>query len=407
MTATGTRTPATPAGGVPDAATHAAPSGTGPRSDSGKGPRDRGLRLRSAFSEAGRNLVSGTTRAVLLAVAFLLTVGTVAALDVRAVSDVTRTAQDFRAHGGSVQVLTATGSVDPRRCAALAGLPGIEASGAIRAGRPLVASALPASTLTQWDVTPGFLAVLDSTGASTGARQVAPTATGAGVWLSADLAETLALRPGATLATRAGDATVGGTYVWADDGRDRALGYSVLTPTAATGAYDACWAQIWPVDDNTTGLLYTALDPGTNDATTTLGQLNQTQGTSYDARAALQDRPTRHAPLAAAVLGLVLGLVAVRTRRLELAAALHARIPRPALTLQVLVETACWVLAAAAIAAAALAWPAIAGSPDASGAAYQIGLRIVVAGVAGVLVGVVVATAMTREKHLFRYFKER
>ncbi|MCM3532814.1 hypothetical protein M3693_01045 [Cellulosimicrobium funkei] len=355
------------------------------------------MRPRSVASEAARNLRSGTTRALLLAVAFVLLVGTLAALDTRAVVDVLRGAADFRASGAAIATLAAPGRVDGGRCEAFSDVPGITA-GAYRAGEPLRALSLPSSRLSVFDVTPGLLDVL--TGTTTPART-------SGVWLSAGLAETLGVVAGDRLATSSGDATVAGIYAYPDDGRDRALAYAVLTPVPPAGTFDVCWAEAWPVDAGSSALLPTALLPGTDPTEATLGQLNTRLGAEHDALDLLAHRLTRHAPVAALLTGFVLGAASVRARRLELAAALHARVPRPALAWQVLLEVLAWTLAGALIAGACLLWISRWGNPDPGAEAWWTGLRVVAVGAGGALLGALLGVLGTRERSLFRYFKDR
>jgi hypothetical protein len=342
----------------------------------------------------------GTSRATILATIFVALIGTVAILDVRAVVAVLRGAADYRAAGAAIQVIEANGNIHGARCHALAATPGIVGSGAVRAGPRLRALNLPSSELTVWEVTPGLPALLAATDAS------AAHPTGPGVWLSADLAETLGAGPGSEIATSAGVMPVAGVYEWPDDGRVRMLGYAILTPVPAAGAFDQCWAETWPVDDDLRSLLWLTLAPDASDPV--MRQVNGSLGADHDAARAFAGRLTRHAPTAAALaIGLVLGWVALRLRRLELAAALHARVPKRHLAWQQVVEALAWATAAAVVALAGTVYAAALDNPGPVLEAWLIGARSVIAGVLGVLLGTLAAIAATREKHLFRYFKNR
>lgn len=360
---------------------------------------NRGMRPSSVLSEAWRNLASGTSRATILATVFVALVGTVAILDVRAVVDVLRRAADYRAAGAAIQVVEATGEIDGQRCHALAATAGITGSGAIRAGQRVRALNLPSSELTVWEVTPGLPALLAATGTPT---EGSP---GPGVWLSADLAETLGAGRGSEIATSAGVMPVAGVFDWPDDGRVRALGYTVLVPVPATGTFDQCWAETWPVDEDLRGLLLLSLIPDATDPVAR--QINGSLGANYDAAAAFAGRLTRHAPVGALAIGLALGWVAARLRRLELAAALHARAPKPHLAWQHLIEALAWTVAAAVVTLAATAYAAALDNPDPVHEAWLVGAKSVAAGVSGVVLGTLAAVAATQEKHLFRYFKNR
>ncbi|MGY4644585.1 hypothetical protein [Cellulomonas sp. URHB0016] len=353
------------------------------------------MRPTAIVSEAWANLRTGTTRAATLAAVLILTAGTLAVLDARAMVGVLSAAEQFRSAGGATWILEDKGNVDGPHCDALNGADGMRV-GALREGDPTRALALPASQLTTWEASPGLL------GAALG-RDVP---TDPGVWVSADLAEALGLAPGDVLATSSGDALVAGTYSWPEDGRARTLGYSLVVPVAATGNFDACWAATWPPSQDSASLLYSAAGSKA-DAQPTLTQLNPSSGTSYDPRSAMASRLTRWTPAAAAVIGLVVGLAGVRARRLQIASALHARVARPHLAWQHLLEATCWVGAATLVAGAASAWAAAAGNPDPSAAVYLTALRTVGAGAAGAIAGTLAAVSTARERDLFRYFRDR
>jgi len=360
------------------------------------------MRAASVISEAWRNLISGTTRAGLFALVFVAAVGALSWVDVRSVVSIVDGAAQFRAEGATVQVLKADGNIDGRRCDALSGTGALSTAGAIRQGTPIRILAMPASQITVVEATPGLVAMLPTIAQpETGDRDQA------GVWLSADLAKVLGALPGAVIQTSAGPATVAGVYTWPDDGRGRDLGYAILAPVPADGVFGQCWTEIWPPSPNLQGLSYVSLvssEPGTQ---ATLGQLNTSLGTTYDAASLLSARLTRQAPIAGIVIGLMAGYVSVRIRRLEIASNLHARVPRADLMWQHLLEALVWVGSASIIAAAGLLWAARWGNPDLSWATWLIGLRTVIASAAAALLGVLAGVMTAREKHLFRYAKER
>jgi hypothetical protein len=215
------------------------------------------VRAASLASEAGRNLATGTTRAALLALTLAGVVGALAYVDVRAAVGVLQDAAAYRASGSSVQVLEAPQGIDGARCDSLASVTGVVAAGALRQGETLRTLAMPASSLTVWEATPGLVDLV----ADTGTDLVGADQRSAGLWLSRDLADTLGARPGRSLATALGPATTAGVYTWPDDGRDRALGYAALAPVAPAGVFDQCWVQVWPPDVDAAGAVYLALDP--------------------------------------------------------------------------------------------------------------------------------------------------
>jgi hypothetical protein len=365
------------------------------------------MRARSVAGEALRNLATGTTRALGLALVFVVLVGGLAVADALVLVRVWQDADAFRAAGSAVQTLSSERGavVDGARCQGLRGADGVTSAGALRAGESVRAANLPSSDLTVWEVTPAVLDLL--AGSARPVRSVDVPAQGgttAGVWLAADLAATLGLDAGDDLVTRDGRVPVTGVYSWPDDGRDRLLSYAVVVPVPALGTFDRCWVATWPMDLDTAGLLYSATAPAAEDLSIT--QLNTTRGTAYDVDARIASRPTAAAPLAAAAIGLVLGYLAVRTRRLELASALHARVPKPQLAWQQLAEAGTWLLAALVITTAATGAAALVGSPGPFVATWMTAVMTAGAGAAACAIGTLVGVLATRERHLFRYFKE-
>jgi hypothetical protein len=106
-------------------------------------------------------------------------------------------------------------------------------------------------------------------------------------------------------------------------------------------------------------------------------------------------------------VGVVLGLIAVRTRRLELASALHAGVDKPSLVIQTTWEAVVWAgLPVLALTPASYVLAGH-GNSDNVMAASLSGLATVAATGAGAILGTMAATAATRERHLFRYFRTR
>lgn len=353
------------------------------------------MRLSGVLSEAWRNVRVGTTRALSWAVLMAVVVGGLAVVDVRAAVEVLQKGDDFLAAGAATWVLTAPGAVDAARCEALASLDDVVAAGALRPVAGTRLAALPSTEVPTYEVTTGLLEVV-------GART-----TGIGVLLPEPLAASLGSSTGIPL-TDGRHLTRGGSYRYPDDGRDTALGYALLAPTPSTGAFDACWVTIWPANPGARAALRYALlptDPSDADQVTER-QLNPRLGQSFDTRAALLARGTRHAPVVALVAGLVIGLVAMRTRRLELASARHAGVRVPALMLQTALETVAWSLSGLILALPAVLLAGRSLGIDAA-AIWLLGGRTLLAGGCAAVLGAVLAAGTTRERHLFRYFRQR
>ncbi|GAB3277924.1 hypothetical protein GCM10027589_03850 [Actinocorallia lasiicapitis] len=357
------------------------------------------MRIRAIVSEAWRNTLAGTSGAVLFGLALAFVVGALACTDARSVIDLQKRADAFAASGASVQALVAKKQTDAVYCEALSRIAGIRASGALRPADPVVLRAMVANAIPAYAVTPGFVALLAS---GDSARP--------GVWLPEQLAATLKVKAGGQLVTTAGTLTVAGTYRYPDDGRDSRLAYAVLLPQPVTGTFDECWADVWPSSPSAEGLLYAAVKVDGSDESgepVNQGQLNPSLGTAFDGAAEFAARPSRLALPACAIVGFVLGFGAVRRRRLELAGALHIGMPKHAILAMTLLETAVWAVAGAFLGGCALVFATSLGNPADALDLFLIDLRGPLAAVFTAVAGAAAAATTVREKHLFRYFKDR
>jgi hypothetical protein len=339
-------------------------------------------------------------------VVFALIIGGIAAIDTHVSLGVIRRADEFRSSGSATSALRATAGISGTQCDALAGSPPLHASGAIRSGDPLRLGAMPDVTIHSWEVTASFVELLP---------HIAPVEVPAessltGVWLSADLAGMLGIRPGDDVATSLGSAVVGGIYEWPDDGRARELGFTILVPTDPQGDFDACWVHVWPQNTAATSLVYLSLTGAPEEAE--LGQLNARLGAQFNAHAAMESRLTRHAAGAALVLGAALGAAAMRLRRLELASALHARVAKSDLVAGQVLEALGWLIPGGVIALAGVVIPAAWIQRTIVHEAFvgelaAVGASVIAAGAAGALLATIVSVALSQEKHLFALFKSR
>lgn len=364
------------------------------------------MRRGEVLREAWRNTATGVARPGVLAAVFAALVGGLAIADARVLVGANAYLTAWRDAGASVVVLRADNGVHGAACESLAATAGITASGAARE-RPSRARllALPQGTPPQWDVTGGFARQVVSTPGSDPRDQGETLAKG-GVLLSASLAETLGRQPGSTVATAIGAVRVAAVYDVPDDGRDQQLSYAMLALTTPDGTFDECRAEVWPPDGSRTELVRSTLLPGAGE-NATVTQLNARLGASLDIERLYRGRPTRHAPVAAALIGLVLGLASVRARRLELASALHAGVPRTAVHLQVQAEAAIWTAAALVLVSPALTVAVLLGNTYPIGSALPPVLAVLAAGALAVPIGTLLGATATREDHLFRYFKNR
>ena len=355
------------------------------------------MRAGSILSEAYRNVVSGTTRGLILAFTLAVVGAGLAITDARSIIAMQGRAADFVTSKASVRVLVARGTTDAAACERLPTVSGVRSAGALRPAGPVLLRTMTGNPIQAYAVTPGLIGVL-------GARSGGPS----GAWLPASLAATLGVRVGQQLPTTDGTLTVAGLYDYPDDGRDSRLTYAVLLPEPATGTFDECWADVWPLSADRDDLLRSAL---TVDATgtepVTVGQLNTSRGTRFDGVGDFTGRPTRYALPGCLVAGLVLGFVAIRMRRLEIAGALHLGESRAALLATLLIETSVWALAATVLAACALVFGVLLANPTSAVDVYLIDVRGPLVAALATVTGAVAATFTIKERHLFGYFKNR
>lgn len=375
-------------------------------------------------SEAMRNLRSGTTRALTfgLICGVLATAALVA--DALAIDAVQGAAARYLESGAATLVVESPGGVDGARCEGMTDVPNVRAAGAIRqTDAPLMPLRTPGVELPTFDATPGAVALLRTTGGTRGSSQVTPRpdappeidphddtadAGNDGVFVSAELADTLSLTTGSILRTGTGTAEVSGTFSYPDDGRAAGLGYSVVLSVPPRGAFDQCRVLIWPESDAVRAVVASSvLTAGASaESPPTIGQLNPTLGAHFDAGARFRDRPTALLPLAVIAAVGAAGFVAVRRRRLELAAARSVGVALRAQVAQIILETLAW---AACAAAGALMVAAVCAAIVAPSAALDPASSLVVA--VGTLLaapaGAAIAVSSVSRARMHAYFRDR
>ena len=360
----------------------------------------------SIFSEASRNLVTGTTKGFWFGLALGIALAGLAATDASAIVRANGELVRWQGSGASIYIFYAEDSISGRSCDRLSLDANVRAAGAIRSidgGLPI--AALPSAPPPLWEITPGYAQLITTSAQPRGSN---PAGTDGGLLLSEDLAAVLGRSAGDTLSTFVGEARVSGVFAVPDDGRDIALAYSVLTEVPNSGVFDACWVDVWPPSAVIVNSLPATLDATTDaEQPTFLNQYNETLGDTLGAKALYDERPTRFAALGGAIVGMCLGFLNVRLRRLELASALHAGVPRRALVAQLSIESTAWSLSASILCFPVVAWMSIANNPLGPNAALFAGGLVLLAGSVGVAVGTLGALSLTREHHLFAYFKER
>ncbi|AGW42152.1 hypothetical protein O159_21760 [Leifsonia xyli subsp. cynodontis DSM 46306] len=352
------------------------------------------MRPSAILSEALRNLRSGTSRAVFLAVAVAILAAGATVADAVMVDSLTRRAETYLASGAAIRTVVSRQQIDIPSCDALDRAQGVPPAGALREEQPLRLAALPGTSFPRFAVSPRFTRVLDL-----------PSEGDSGAFVSRSLAETLGVSAGDTLLTTEGVIRIASIFEWPADGRDKRLGRAVLVPVPV-GAMDECWALVWPATTDRDGLLRATAfaTPDSKTPPVVLAQVNKSLGSTLDVASEYEERVTRLAPAFAALAAAAVGAVGVRLRRLEIAAALHAGATRSSVYAVLSAETVIWSTAAAAGASGLAAVAHLVGIASVS---VATGTLTALLAAAAALPGVLAAASGIRERHLFRYFKDR
>jgi hypothetical protein len=355
--------------------------------------------LFAIFREVWRDIVTGTARFSVLTIT-LAALSTVLVLaDVMAVAEDLRDGERYRSSGASILTVVAPGKISGPMCESYAAVAGVQAAGAMRQSpHKLRFTVIAGAPVPTFEVSDRFAEML------TGGAEVTR-----GVAMSSELARTLGARVGDTAATSDGAVTIGSTFEYPSDGRRPGFGYAVFTAAAEGTTFDECWIQSWPSAKNLRALMLGVVTPGEFDAAhpPTISQLNSSLGEDFDGYHRYLARSTRSAEPIAFLAALILGFVAQRTRRLHFASALHSGVRRVDVVSIALLEAAAWSAAGAAASGAVLVaiargaalvdrWPVF---------LSEVGTPL--AAMVGGVAGSVLAALLTREKQLFRYFKDR
>lgn len=355
------------------------------------------MKPHAIWAEAWANIWSGTTRAVLFSVLSAIILITLSGVELAQVNRVVRAAEECQSSGSSISILATQGRVDPQACQELSRVPGVRAAGALRTtDRRLVLAALPAAPIPIFDITPEFslLPLPDST-------------PGTGLMLSDQAATDLQLEAGDDAVASTGTVRIADVYPFPSDGRSSILSFAALTPSNDTLPFDECWADIWPQSDQIRSLLYTTVLSGEDNQKLAISQLNSSLGTVFTGQKDFAERLTRFTPIAALVVGILTGYLSIRLRRLEIASNLHAGLSRRDQHSILTIETGFWLLVAAVLTVSADVILIVAMAHTDFGSYLVLAGRILFAGIVGALGGALTAWQLTREHHLFRYFKER
>ncbi|MDR1187651.1 MAG: hypothetical protein LBK95_09385 [Bifidobacteriaceae bacterium] len=354
---------------------------------------------REAASEAWRSLTSGTSRWLGLALAGAAVMAGLVVADGRAMAAQIAAAREYDERGATTWVAKAPGRIDGAVCEALAGLPNVRAAGALAPDpKGLTTGQLPSNPVTAYRVSPAFPGLLAGNVAMGGVGLVA----------SDQVMSTLGLEVGERLWTRAGSAAVAGAYAYPDDGRRTGMGWAVLQPSPSNEVFDECWARIEPSSQGAAQLLRTAARPSSGeDKSVEVAQLNTALGPPVDTVATFAGRPTGRLWVVAAAATSLMAAIWVRSRRLELASARHAGVPRSAAMAQIGLEALAWLLLAAVVSLPVVAAYATASDMDDAASLAWTLARVPLAGLAAGLLSAMATAGLVRPRRLFTYFKVR
>ena len=342
------------------------------------------MRLGSVLSEAMRNIAAGTSRAFLLFLVVLLAGGLLGGYEAMTVMALEQEAA-ARIHADADVKSVVGGQVDGATCDRLTEVDGgPSASGAMRIGPQIVPKSTPGRDIASYEVTSGMLALVIA-----GEDDPALAADANGVWVSNVVADDFGLTVGSRFETDHGATTVAGVFDWPNDGRDTRFAYAVL---------------------ETDGLLYSTVivtERGAQSTSVGVTQVNKGFDSRYDATSGYLTRMTRWMPLIALAVGLLLGVMSVRRRRLEYAGALHSGQSKGAQLFGIAVETTVWAGLATAASCSLLAAACVRLAASDPLTVLGAAIRTPLALLAGTVCAALASGLLIRESQLFRYFKNR
>ncbi|MDO5495333.1 MAG: hypothetical protein Q4G64_06440 [bacterium] len=365
------------------------------------------MRLREILSEAGKNLSTGTARAIPHALALAVLLIIALGIDQWTVAATRIDHAEFRRDGGTLWSISAPGGIDPGRCEGLATLSGVEGAGAIRIAESTRLRLVPTTPTRLLEATPGMARVLgvEETGLQ-------------GVWLSPSLATTLGAARGSEIEFVDGTtAGIAARYSFPSNVTGAALSAAIVAPAPVSGAWDECWIDLGRYTEAaTTALHYSVMADasGTPGTQARVSQLNSARGRSHNLEEILEARTTRYLLIAAPVVGAGLAALAIRRRRLEHAAARQVGVTRADLAAITALETAAWAITGALLAVGVVGLLHVALMNGAGidprlhlpGALLAAGGLAAISAVSAVVVAALVSLT-NKPRHLYRYFRER
>ena len=275
-------------------------------------------------------------------------------------------------------------------------------SGAMRSGPQVVPLATKGIELSSYEVTAGMIRLIT-------AEDPQEVPNPSGVWVSSDVSHDFGLVKGSRMQTNHGTVTVAGVFDWPNDGRDMRFAYAMIAPAASSGGvFQECWAKQWPQSDQMDELLLsTATKNPKSEMRPGVTALNKGFDAHYDAQKGYLTRVTRWMPYLGLAVGLLLGVISVRRRRLEYAGALHSGESKGAQLLGIELESLIWAGVGTLATCALLSAYALRMSQSDPLAVLLAAVRTPLVLLAGVLVSSLLTGSVIRQTQLFRYFRNR
>lgn len=356
------------------------------------------MKFKEIASEAWRNLVTGTSKTLTGIGLLTLVIIAMLGMDGRAIHEVFLSQRTIQNSGAATVIVAAQGQVDGQRCASLNEVQGIKGAFALRSGTqrlPIVT--LPDSSPPLFDVAGDIATTLGGT-----------TSGSPGVFLSTQLADQLGVSVGGTIPIDSTSQAVTGIFHYPDDGRNSQLAAAATQNVPRVGKFDSCWFTIWPANSTLDSLTHSVLTDGTDPQVVTISRLNQSFGQVASTDQLLAQRPTNYLPIIGSVLAFAITLTLVRSRRVELALALHLGQLRHHQMLQVSIEIFVQIVLAALVGSATLL---LVLTPDLTGWEAQWLLsttcRHVLALAIAALAGTVLGSTTMSSKRLHTWTKDR
>lgn len=351
--------------------------------------------------EAWRDITTGTGGSAVFALLLALVCYGMLGIDLLTISGLNDEAARYQSSMASVRVIAAPEHIDPAACTSLTSIPDVRAAAAVRSsGTAIRALALPGTTITAYDSAGPIERVLRAD-----SRSRNP-----GIVIAQQVADTLSLEAGDSIALEQGSTAVSAVFPWDEhDGRRTGYAYSAFIPAPAAGAFDECWIDMWPINDQVISQALIAVIPsgGQEPVQVDRYSLNASAEARFDGPQRYSNRATRYATAVAITVAALLGALSLWRRRLEIASDLHAGMTRTDMMLKLLMETALPVFAAPFLASPLIVWIITSNAPEDRGALWMLAGTTVLGVSCAVLLGAFSAGLLIRERRLFLYFKAR